>query len=483
MSTVASTLGSVSAPDPTTTGSTGSTTSSPASGSTDDSTAPTFNGTSQYAQDLQAALTRAVEIASMPITQLNNQESLLTEQQQAYQSLQGKIADVNTAVEGIVTALGASSYSADNSNPAAATAVITTGALEGSYVLNVTSAGSPTEAMSDAGLTTVTDPTSQNIYSGTSFTLSVNGVDTTINLTTSSLNAMASAINQADAGVQATVINIGSPSAPDYRLSLESTATENVPIDLTASDSTSLMTVQTQGSEASYTINGQPPAGITSTSQDVTIAPGIDVTLLATGSTTLTVSRNDSALSTALGTLVTAYNDAMTELAQYHGQNGGVLEGQSEVYDIESSLRSLVDYTGGTGTATSLTALGLSFDDTGQLSFDSSALDSASMSDVSTFFGDGTQAGFIQNAANLLTSIDDPDTGTLTEALSSISTEMQNTQTEIANDQQQVTTLQDNLTTQMAAADANIAMLQQQSTYFTDLFEAMKEDSADITGT
>lgn len=60
---------------------------------------------------------------------------------------------------------------------------------------------------------------------------------------------------------------------------------------------------------------------------------------------------------------------------------------------------------------------------------------------------------------------------------------MQNTQTEIANDQQQVTTLQDNLTTQMAAADANIAMLQQQSTYFTDLFEAMKEDSADITGT
>lgn len=479
MSTVPSTLGSVSAADPTTTD---PSTTSPATASTGDSNAPTFNGTSQYAQDLQNALTRAVQIASMPITQLNNQESLLTEQQAAYQSLQGKIADVNTAVEGILSALGSSSYSANNSNPAAATAVITTGALEGTYVLNVTNAGSSTEAMSDGGLTTVTDPTSQNIYSGTSFTLSVNGVDTTINLTTSSLNAMATAINQANAGVEATVINIGSPSAADYRLSLESTATENVPIDLTASDSTPLMTVQTPGSEASYTVNGQPAGGITSTSQNVTIAPGINVTLQAAGSTTLTVSRSDSALSTALGTLVTAYNDAMTELAQYHGQNGGVLEGQSEVYDVESSLRSLIDYSGGTGTATSLIGLGLSFDDTGQLSFDSSVLDSASMSDVSSFFGDGTEAGFIQNASNVLSSIDDPVTGTLTASLSSISTEMQNTQTEIDNDQQQVTTLQDNLTTQMATADANIAMLEQQSTYFTDLFEAMKEDSANITG-
>lgn len=481
MSTVPSTLGSVSAPDPSTSSSTDSTASSSATASTD-SDAPTFNGTSQYAQDLQNALTRAVQIASMPITQLNNQESLLTEQQAAYQSLQGKMADVETAVEGIVTAMGSSSYSANNSNPAAATAVITTGALEGSYVLNVTNPGSFTTAMSNGGLTTVTDPTSQNLYTGASFTLSVNGVDTAINLTTSSLNAMATAINQANAGVQATVIDIGSSSAPDYRLSLQSTATENVPISLTASDNTSLVTVQTQGAEASYQVNGQPPAGISSTSQNVTIAPGIQATLLAAGSTTMTVSRSDSALSTALGTLVTAYNDAMTELAQYHGQNGGVLEGQSEVYDIESTLRNLVDYTGGAGTATSLTALGLSFDDTGQLSFDSSALDAANMSDVSTFFGDGTGPGFIQNASNQLSSIDDPASGSLTASLSSISTEMTNTQTEIANDQQQVTTLQDSLTTQMATADANIAMLEQQSTYFTDLFEAMKEDSTDITG-
>lgn len=474
MSTATSALSSVSttAADPTT--------SSAASSATPDS-APTFNGTSQYAQDLQNALTRAVQIASMPITQLQNQESLLTEQQQAYQSLQGKIADVNTAVQAMITALGASSYSAGNSNPAAASAQVTAGALEGSYVLNVTAPGSSTEAMSDDGLITVTDPTSQNIASGTSFTLSVNGVATTITPATSSLNAMATAINQAGAGVAATVIDIGSPSAPDYRLSLESTATEDIPIDLKAADGTSLMTVQTHGSEAAYQVNGQPPGGIQSTSQDVTIAPGVDATIQGTGSTTITVSRNTTALNTAMNTLVTAYNDAMTELGQYHGQNGGVLEGQSEVWQIESDLRSMIDYTGGTGSATSLIGLGLSFDSTGQLSFDSSALNSASMSDIDSFFGDGTQNGFLLNAENLLNGIDDPTSGTLTAALSSISTQMQDTTTEIDDAQQRVSVLQDNLTTQMSSADATIAMLEQQSTYFTDLFQAMKQDSQDIS--
>jgi flagellar hook-associated protein 2 len=417
----------------------------------------------------------------MPITQLQNQQSLLTEQQQAYQSLQGKVADVDTAVQGLISAMGTSSYSANNSSPTVATASITTGALEGTYTLNVLNAGSFTLAMSNSGLTTVTDPTIQNIAAGTSFTLSVNGNNTTINLTTASLNAMATAINQANAGVEATVIDIGSPSAPDYRLSLVSTATQNVPISLTDSGGNPLVTVETPGSEASYQVNGQPPGGISSTSQNVTIASGVQATIQAAGSTTITVGRDSTALSSALNTLVTAYNDAMTELDQYHGQNGGVLEGQSEVFSLESSLRSLIDYTGGSGTVTSLTSLGLSYSDNGQLSFDPSALNSISMSDADSFFGDGTSNGYLLNAENILNSIDDPNTGTLTAAVNSVSSQIQDTQNQISAAQDRVNVLQENLTTQMANADSTIAELEQQSTYFTDLFEAMKMDSQSIT--
>jgi len=417
----------------------------------------------------------------MPITQLQNQRSLLTEQQQAYQSLEGKVADVGTAIQGLVSAMGTSSYSANNSNPSAATATITTGALEGTYTLNVLNAGSFTDAMSNNGLTTVSDPATQNIAAGTSFTLSVNGTNTTINLTTASLDAMASAINQAHAGVEATVINIGSPSAPDYRLSLVSTTTQNVPISLTGASGPSLVTVQTPGAEASYQVNGQPPGGISSSSQTVTIAPGIQATIQSQGSTNITVGRDTTALSSALNTLATAYNDAMTELGQYHGQNGGVLEGQSEVFSLENMLRSLVNYVGGSGTVTSLTSLGLSFNQNGQLSFSSSALDSISMADADSFFGDGVSKGFRLNAENVLNSIDDPNNGTLTAALSSISDQIQNTQSQISAAQDRVNVLQEGLTTKMASADSTIAMLEQQSTYFTDLFQAMKIDSQNIT--
>ena len=471
MSTAASSLNSVSTADTTSAGSSTTTT-----GNT-----PTFNGTSQYAQDLQNALTRAVRIASLPLTQLNNQKSLLTEQQQAYQSLQGKMADVSTAVGDVLSALGASSYSASTSNPQAVTASITAGALEGNYVVNVTNAGSFTDATSNDGLTKVTDPTTRNIYTGATFTLSVNGEPTTIKLASTSLNAMATAINQADAGVQATVINIGSPSSPDYRLALESTATADVPIDLTAGDGTSLVTVQQHGSQAVYTVNGQPPGGITSDSRNVTIAPGIDASLLDTGSATLSVSRNTSALGTALNTLVAAYNSAMTELDQYHGESGGVLEGQSEVRQIEAGLRDLVDYTGGSGQAKSLLGLGLSFDSAGQLSFNSSALQSVSLSDIDSFFGDGTKSGFIQNADDVLKSISDPVNGTLTAALNSISTRIDTTSTQIDDMQQRVDLLQQNLTAKLSAADATIAMLEKQADYFTNLFEAMKQDSKNIT--
>jgi flagellar hook-associated protein 2 len=178
---------------------------------------------------------------------------------------------------------------------------------------------------------------------------------------------------------------------------------------------------------------------------------------------------------------VTTYNDAIAELSQYHGQNGGVLEGQTEVRQIESNLRSLVNYTGGTGTATSLTALGLSFDSTGKLTFRSSALNSASISDVSSFFGDGVQPGFILNAENILNSINDPVSGTLGATVTSISTQISNVSSEIDAAQQRISVLQTDLTARLSAADATIAELEQQANYFTSLFAVERQNSQNIT--
>lgn len=456
------------------------TNSSTSNSSGTSSSAATFSGTSKFAADLQQAVTRAVAIASMPITQLNNRKTLLTEQQSAYQSLQGKFDDVSTAITSMISAMGVSSYSASNSDSSVMTAALTTGTLSGTYTIKVLTEGASTEATSKSGLTTVTDPTLQNIASGTSFTLSVGGKDTTITLGTASLNSLATVINTSGAGVQATIVNLGSSSSPDYRLSLESTATDNVAIQLTAG-ATDLMDVQTPGSQFVYQINSQPPSGISTSSRSVTISPGLTANLLKAGTSTLTVGRDTTALDEAVTALVTSYNSAVTELGRYHGQNGGVLEGQREILTLENDLRSLVNFNGGSGSANSLFQMGVSFDKSGHLHFNSSTLDALSFSDLQSFFGDGSQNGFIQNAHKILTSIDDPESGTLPTVLSSISDQIKSASDQIADNQRRVDVLQTNLTAQMAAADAAISMLQDQSDYFTNLFAAMKQDSQNIT--
>jgi len=440
-----------------------------------------FNGTSQFAADLKNAISRAVTIASLPIAQLQDQVNLLTQQQTAYQGLNSDITNVSLAIENIRTAIGANSYSVTSASTSVATANVALGALQGTYSLNVLDAGSHTEAMSNDGLAQVTDPTRLNLAAGTSFQLSVNGVQTTINLTTASLNALAKGINSANVGVNATVINIGSTASPDYRLSLESTGTQDVPIDLTGSDGTSLVTVQEHGAEACYQVNGQPPAGIFSTTQNIKLASGVTATIVGAGSTTITVNRDSSALGTALNGLVSAYNSAVLDLSRYHGQGGGVLSGQSEIFDLESELRSLVNFWGGTGSATSLTSLGLSFNQSGQLTLDSSSLASASMADIDTFFGDGSTPGFLLHAESVLNGINDPVSGTLTAAINQTNTSIKNDNAKIADNQQKVAALQQNLSQQMSKADAAIAVLEQQASYYTDLFSAMKQDAANIT--
>lgn len=132
----------------------------------------------------------------MPITQLKNRESLLEEQKATYTSLQTKIESLHTAAESLAQALGANSYAAGNSNAAAATATVLAGAQVGTYTVTVTDAGTFTKALSDDGLTKVADPGTTNIAAGTSFTLSVDGHDTTISLTNASLSSMAAAINR-----------------------------------------------------------------------------------------------------------------------------------------------------------------------------------------------------------------------------------------------------------------------------------------------
>ncbi len=430
-------------------------------------------GSSTFASDLQASVTRALEIASLPMQALQADQSTISGKTGELGTLGGLFNSLQTSLQAISSGTGSNALQATVGDQSVLSASVTGSALVGTYTIDVLAPGSPSSAMSNSA-TAVTDPTSQNISSSTSFTLTVGTSTYTITPAGQDLNDLATAINSSGAAVQAVVVNLGSPGSPDYQLSLQSTALGNVPLQL--NDGTNnLMGTLNAGGLASYTVDGQPSGGIASDSATVTIAPGLNVTLKQAGTSTVTVSSSLSSVSSELSSFVTAYNAAYAEVQKNFGQNGGVLVGDSTVLDMQQALTQMIGYAGTSGSITSLAQLGVEFTQQGTLTFNSSALTSLSQSQISdalNFLGGTNSGGFLQYANNTLNSVTDPISGSVATETQTLNTENANDQTQITNDQAKLTLMQTNLQAQMAQANALIATLQSQNTFLIGLFQA-----------
>jgi flagellar hook-associated protein 2 len=434
-----------------------------------------FNGSSTYAADLKQSISHAVAIASIPLNQLNSNVSTLQGQSTELGYLKNGFTAIQTAINSLTTAANGGSLSASVADSSIATATLNSGAAvtAGTYTLNVIKIGSPSTSVSKNTLPVVADPSATSISTASSFTLSVNGSSFTINPSSNTLNSLAQAINSSGAGVNATVINLGSPSAPSYSLSLQSAALGNIPIQL--SDGTDLLSALSPGSQAQYQVNGQPSTPISSDNSTITLAPGLTVSLLGTGQTTITVAQNSSTAATAISNLVAAYNATADELATNRGSAAGPLSGQSLVFTLGQTLRDLTNFSGGGGSVTSLADLGLTFDGTGHLSFNQaqfSSVAAADPNDLAAFLGTGTGSGFLASATNTLNGLNDATNGLFQAQQATIQGQIATDNQEINDTQTRITTMQNQLTAQMSAADALLSTLQSQSTFMTQLFQA-----------
>lgn len=442
-------------------------------------------GGSTFGPDLQNAVNRAIAIASLPIQQMTAEQQLIQAQSSELNTISGLFTTLQSSLQLFPNGSGSSGLAASVSDQTILQANLTGSSLQGSYSIQVLNPGSSSTAVSHAGSTPVTDPTTQNISSSSSFTLTVGTTNYTITPASQNLNALAAGINSSGAAVQATVVNLGSPSAPDYRLALQSTSLGNIALQLN-DGTTNFLTTTSPGASASYTINGQPPLGISSNSDTVTIAPGLNVTLEKTGTATVTVSANTSALSNALNSFVSNYNAVLAELQKQHGQNAGPLAGDNTVLTMQNSLRELVNYTGGSGSITSLTQLGIQYTQQGTLSFDPTALSGLSsqqISDAFSFLGDSSTGGYLQSAANTLKGLLNPTTGVIPNEAQNLQTQNQHEADAISAAQDRVNQLNTSLTAQMAAADALIATLQNQTQFIDGLFQIPTLNSNGTIGT
>jgi len=442
-------------------------------------TSSIFTGVSRYSSDFQALIDRAVAIASLPLSQLTAAKTTLEAESSALGTLNTKFTSLQSAITSLETATGISSYAVSVSNGSVVSASASTGATAGTYSIEVTSLGSNTSTMSKVGLTTVTDPSTQNISSASDFTLTVNGTPHTITPSATTLNALVTAINDAGLDVQASIVNVGSTSSPDYRLAIQSSKLGADTIQLNDGTQDLLDTLAT-GAKATYKVNGMATA-IESDSRTITLAPGLTAQLLgqsASGvATTITVSRSTMAITNALASLVTAYNAGVDELDKHRGLAGGALTGQSIVSVLSDAMRNVAQYSGGSDTITSLTDLGLNFDDEGKLSLDTSAFSSATtgnIDDLLTFLGSSTESGFLKSATDTLNGLEDATDGILTTAISFMTAQITGQTSRITTEQERVDAIEENLMAQMSVADALIAALEQQATYLNALFESMR---------
>ncbi|HWQ56926.1 MAG TPA: flagellar filament capping protein FliD [Bryobacteraceae bacterium] len=448
------------------------------------STSSIFAGNSRYASDFQAVIDRTVAIASLPISQLNKEKTALEERATALTALNVKLTAVETAVAGVESALGSGSYQASLDGDEVGTVTLGTGAAEGSYSLEVISLGAYSTSISnDEGLPVVTDPAAQSISTSAAFTMKVNGVAWSLHPAGNTLSSLAASINGSGAAVRATVVNVGSSSAPDYRLSLESTKLGAVSLEL-SDGSQQLLTTQVTGSKASYRVNGVAQAA-ESESRTIALAPGLTVKLTAESpagkATSITVTRQSSVVASALSTLAATYNSAMDELDKHRGQADGALSGYQMVYSLGQNLRDMMNYyTGGSEGISSLSELGFSFEKNGRLTFSSMEFMAADMEgagQVTAFLGSSSEGGFLKAAATALDSASNPVWGRMTTEMASVTEEINRTEDRIADSQERVDQLQVNLQERMAASDALIAGLEQSYSYISALLESMKAAS------
>jgi flagellar hook-associated protein 2 len=365
-----------------------STASTPVTSST--SSGSMFTGTSQYSQDFQNVITRAVAIASLPITLLTNQQTTLTNESTALTKVDTDFTALQTAVQGIQAALDGSSFETTISAPTVVSASVADGAQQGNYSIDVLSPG--------AYQSSLTTTTWASTGAAATYTLVVGGSDYTVSATDDSAATVAAAINtQYGNLVDASAVNVGTSTTPDYRISLQSATLGPVSVDIQKTLGVSLQTQQTPpGSLASYEVDGSGQTEY-SDSDTISIAAGLTLNLLAVGTTNVTVTRSTSALSDALSTFANAYNTAAADVAAQRGTSSstgaGALQGQAIVFDLSQALSSMGIYNSTSGQVSNLEQLGLDLGVNGQFTYSPLTMegtDLANSSEVTSFLGSST---------------------------------------------------------------------------------------------
>ena len=373
--------------------------------------------------DVNGIVSQIMALERRPLTVLDTKEAKYQAQLTAYGSLKGALSSFQSAVAALASPARFSAVTASFADTTVATATASSAAAAGSYSVEVQTLAqshklkSATFAATSTTVGTGTLTIRFGTYSGGTFTLNPDQAAQTISVdaSESSLAGVRDAINTANAGVSASIVNDGSGNrliiaskdtgvANALKITVEDddlANTDNAGLSQLAYDAstggTTNLTQTFAAQNATAVIDG---IAITKASNTISDAiEGVTLNLLKTNTpsaTTLTVTRDTAGIQAAVQSFVTAYNDLnkiVTDLSKYDAANkrSSTLTGDATVRSVQTQLRGVFNTTLSTagGGLTALSNIGISFQKDGTLKLDSSKLTTAlsdSTKDVSTLF-------------------------------------------------------------------------------------------------
>lgn len=373
--------------------------------------------------DINNIVGQLMEIERRPLTALDGKEARQQAQLTAFGSLKGALSSFQNNISALTDPAKFTAVTANFSDDAVATASASSSAIAGNFSVEVQALAqaqklksenfaSPNASIGSGALTI-----QFGSYSDGIFTLNPDKAAQSITISPdqASLTGVRDAINDADAGVSASIINDGSGdrlviASKDTGLSnaLKITVTDD---DLNNTDNAGLsqlafdastggvanLTETVAAENATLVIDGIPISKASNKISDAIEGVTLELLKADLGNTkTLSIARDTASIQEAIESFVTSFNDlneTIINLSKFDAANNqaSVLTGDATLRSIQNQLRGAFNTflsTAGGGLST-LSDIGVTFQEDGTLELDTEKLNSVlndATKDISTLF-------------------------------------------------------------------------------------------------
>ncbi len=455
--------------------------------------------------DVTSLVSKLMEVEQQPVTALNKKQSSYQSQLSAYGSLKSALSSLQTAAQAISTSASFSVTKASVADSSILSTTSSSSAAAGNYNIEVTTLAKA-QKIASSGVSS----TSTAIGGTGSLTLKVGtytdathfseSSSVTLNLdsSNSSLSSIQSAINNANAGVTAAIVNDGSTNR--LVLTSKDTGTNHaIQISTTGDSAYSMfnydqaggatsMTQSVAATDASFKIDN---IAITKHSNTVTDAiEGVTLNLAkttGTGVTTqVTVAQDTSTITNNVQAFVSAYNKVVSSISSSSAYNSttqtaSIFTGDATVRTIQQTLSKVVStaFDNGDGSKSYLSNAGISVQKDGTLALDTTKFQKAladPSQDIKKIFvtaSTGYAAKMNSVVGDLVSS-----SGILSSRTAGLDRSIKDISSQLTAVNNRLALVEKNYYSQFNALDSALASMNSTSSYLTQQLKSLTSSSS-----